>query len=204
MQPLPQGQFRWTTNYQCHLTQGVFLRPLTSKGAAKIAYQVLDISFLFGAPAIFHSKNGRKCTDSHHRAGGIVIICHYGSLKAQTSSKWMSDNNIRDRTVGLTFTQQKNCSHRAEINQTRCKAPSGEDLMIQRSTSSLPAEILDSIQSEYDLQALSHPQTPNRASTTTSNTSQPLPTPTTNQLLRTTTMTSQQPIHTTSPPLPSS
>ncbi|KAH3827931.1 hypothetical protein DPMN_129877 [Dreissena polymorpha] len=30
----------------------------------------------------------------------------------------MSDNNIRDWTVGLKFTQQQNCSHHAGINQT--------------------------------------------------------------------------------------
>ena len=50
MQLSPQGQFKWIMIYQCHLTKFVILRPLTSKRAAEVAFQLLDIFLLFGAP----------------------------------------------------------------------------------------------------------------------------------------------------------
>ncbi|XP_064110263.1 uncharacterized protein LOC135218047 [Macrobrachium nipponense] len=46
--------------YQCHLTKFVILRPLTSKRAAEVAFQLLDIFLLFGAPTIFQSDNGSE------------------------------------------------------------------------------------------------------------------------------------------------
>lgn len=62
MQSLPQGQYKWIMVYQCHLTKFVILRSLTSKRAAEVAYQLLDIFLLFGAPAILKSDNGSEFT----------------------------------------------------------------------------------------------------------------------------------------------
>ncbi|XP_060809059.1 KRAB-A domain-containing protein 2-like [Amyelois transitella] len=45
--------------YQDHLTKFVILRPLTSKRATEVAYQLMDIFLTFGAPCILHSDNGR-------------------------------------------------------------------------------------------------------------------------------------------------
>jgi hypothetical protein len=44
--------------YQDHLTKFVIIRLLRCKRAEKIAYQLLDIFTLFGAPSILHSDNG--------------------------------------------------------------------------------------------------------------------------------------------------
>ena len=62
MQSSPQGQFKWIMVYQCHLTKFVILRPMSSKRAAEVAFQLLDIFFLFGAPAILQSDNGSAFT----------------------------------------------------------------------------------------------------------------------------------------------
>ena len=62
MQSSPQGQFKWIMVYQCHLTKFVILRPLSSKRAAEVAFQLLDIFLLFGAPAILQSDNGSEFT----------------------------------------------------------------------------------------------------------------------------------------------
>ena len=62
MQSSPQGQFKWIMVYQCHLTKFVILRPLTSKRAVEVAFQLLDIFLLFGAPAILQSDNGSEFT----------------------------------------------------------------------------------------------------------------------------------------------
>ena len=62
MQSSPQGYFKWIMVYQCHLTKFVILRPLSSKRAAEIAFQLLDIFPIFGAPAILQSDNGSEFT----------------------------------------------------------------------------------------------------------------------------------------------
>ena len=42
----------------------VQLRPLKSKFALEIAYQLLDIFSIFGVPGIFESDNDRECVNS--------------------------------------------------------------------------------------------------------------------------------------------
>ncbi len=42
-------------NYQDHFTKFVHLRPLKSKTAAEVAWNLLDIFLTFGAPAILQS-----------------------------------------------------------------------------------------------------------------------------------------------------
>ena len=67
----------------------------------------------------------------------------------------MSDNNTHDWTVGLKFVQQqKNCAHHAVIKQTPYKAMFGEDPKVGLTSSSLPPELLERLQSEDDLVAL--------------------------------------------------
>ena len=48
--------------YQCHLTTFVILHPLTSKRAAEVAFQLIDIFLLFGAPSILQIANRSECT----------------------------------------------------------------------------------------------------------------------------------------------
>ncbi len=47
-------------NYQDHFTKFCILRPLKTKTAAEVAYQLLDIFTILGAPVILQSDNGRK------------------------------------------------------------------------------------------------------------------------------------------------
>jgi transposase InsO family protein len=62
MQSLTHSSFRWIMVYQDHLTNFVVIRPLTSKRAAEVAYQLMDIFLLFGAPHILQSDNGSEFT----------------------------------------------------------------------------------------------------------------------------------------------
>ncbi|XP_068237119.1 uncharacterized protein [Palaemon carinicauda] len=48
--------------YQDHLTKYCILRPSTSKRAAEVAFQLMDIFLMFGAPQILHSDNGSEFT----------------------------------------------------------------------------------------------------------------------------------------------
>ena len=62
MQSVSQNSYKWIMVYQDHLTKFVVLRALTSKRAAEVAHQLLDIFQLFGAPSILQSDNGSKFT----------------------------------------------------------------------------------------------------------------------------------------------
>jgi hypothetical protein len=50
MQSMHDGDFKFILHYQDHLTKFAVLRPLTSKLAAEVGFQLLDIFLLFGAP----------------------------------------------------------------------------------------------------------------------------------------------------------
>ncbi|XP_041379797.1 KRAB-A domain-containing protein 2-like [Gigantopelta aegis] len=62
MQPMATGSYRWIMVYQDHLTKYCVLRPLTSKRAAEVAFQLMDIFLLLGAPPILQSDNGSEFT----------------------------------------------------------------------------------------------------------------------------------------------
>jgi len=47
-------------NYEDHLTKFTILHPLKSKTAEEVAYQLIDIFCMFGAPFILQSGNGHE------------------------------------------------------------------------------------------------------------------------------------------------
>jgi hypothetical protein len=162
--------------YQCHLTKFVILRPLSSKRASEVAFQLLDIFLLFGALAFLQSDNGSEFTAQVITELKVMwpqlTMVHgkprhpqsQGSVERANSDikdilvAWMTDNNTQDWTVGLKFVQQqKNSAHHAGIKQTPYKAMFGEDPKVGLTSSSLPQEILERLQSEDDLLALNQP-----------------------------------------------
>lgn len=60
MQSQPDGDYRYILNYQDHLTKVVSLRPLKTKSAEEVAYNLVDIFCDKGAPRILQSDNGRE------------------------------------------------------------------------------------------------------------------------------------------------
>ena len=64
MQSQPDGELKWILVYQDHLTKFGQLRPVTSTRAPEIAYQLLDIFRIFGAPSILQSDNGIEFVNS--------------------------------------------------------------------------------------------------------------------------------------------
>ena len=64
MQSQADGEYRWIFVYQDHLTTFVQLRPVTSKRAPEIVYQLLDVFSIFGAPNILQGDNGREFVNS--------------------------------------------------------------------------------------------------------------------------------------------
>ena len=64
MQSQPDGDLKWILVYQNHLTKFVKLPLVRSKRVPEIAYQLLDIFSIFGAPSILQSDNGRELVNS--------------------------------------------------------------------------------------------------------------------------------------------
>ena len=52
--------FKFITVYQDHLTKFVVIKPLKTKTAEEVAYNLIDIFTLLGAPSILQSDNGRE------------------------------------------------------------------------------------------------------------------------------------------------
>lgn len=60
MQSQPENDFKFILIYQDHLTKFVQLRALKSKRANRVAYYLIDIFTIFGAPNVLQSDNGRE------------------------------------------------------------------------------------------------------------------------------------------------
>lgn len=56
------GQYKWIMVYQDHLTKFDVLRSLTPKRACEVAFQLVDIFTLLGAPVILQLDNGSEFT----------------------------------------------------------------------------------------------------------------------------------------------
>lgn len=179
MQSMSSGQHKWIMVYQDHLTKFCVLRPLTSKRAAEVAFHLLDIFLLLGAPHILQSDNGSEFTASvivelklmwpellmvhgkprHPQSQGSVerLNCDVKDMLIA----WLGDHDITDWTTGLKFVQfSKNSSYHTGIKQTPYKALFGNDPSIGLSSTRLPTEVLERMVTESDLfAALQQPPT---------------------------------------------
>lgn len=54
------GEYNWLLNYQYHATKFLHLRPLKSKHAINVAKELSKIFFMWRAPSILQSDNGRE------------------------------------------------------------------------------------------------------------------------------------------------
>ena len=64
MQSMASGPYRWIMVYQDNLYMYCVLCSLTSKRAAEVVFQLMDIFLLLGAPQILQSYNGSEFTAS--------------------------------------------------------------------------------------------------------------------------------------------
>ncbi|GFS10305.1 Krab-a domain-containing protein 2-like protein [Elysia marginata] len=135
------GQYKWIMVYQDHLTKFVVLRPLTSKRACEVAFQLVDIFTLLGAPVILQSDNGSEFTavvirelkkmwpelrlvhgkPRHPQSQGSVERAN-SDIKDMLIS-WMSDNTTTQWSFGLRFVQfMKNRSFNAAVKRSPYQA----------------------------------------------------------------------------------
>ena len=172
MQSLTHGNFKWILVYQDHLTKFCALRAITSKRAAEVAYQLMDIFLMLGAPHILQSDNGSEFTASvitelkllwpdlllvhgkprHPQSQGSVERLN-ADVK-DTLIAWLGENKSVDWPVGLKFVQfRKNCSFHSGIQQSPYKALFGVNPRIGLRSTALPPEVLERMVSEDDFYA---------------------------------------------------
>lgn len=173
MQSNPDGDFKFIMVYQDHLTKFVQLRALTSKRAAEVAYKLLDIFCIFGAPSILQSDNGREFANHVIEElcsmwSGLKIV-HGKPRHSQSQGSveranqdvqnmlmtWMNDENCKRWSEGLKFVQlMKNRAFHDGIKRAPYTAMFGTNVKVGLASSSLPKEVIASIHTEEDLEKM--------------------------------------------------
>ncbi|XP_068229782.1 KRAB-A domain-containing protein 2-like [Palaemon carinicauda] len=173
VQSMSRRTFKWIMVYQDHLTKFCVLRPLTSKRAAEVAFQLADIFLLLGAPVILQSDNGSEFTAQiitelrslwlelsivhgkprHPQSQGSVERAN-GDIKDMIVA-WMADNNSTDWPTGIKFVQfSKNSAYHGGINRSPYVAMFGVNARVGLTSTPLPQEIISCLQSEQDLKTM--------------------------------------------------
>uniref|UniRef100_A0A8C4SKZ6 Integrase catalytic domain-containing protein n=1 Tax=Erpetoichthys calabaricus TaxID=27687 RepID=A0A8C4SKZ6_ERPCA len=176
-QSQPDGKFKFLLVYQNYLTKFVVLKPLTSKRADEVAYNLLDIFLLFGAPSILHSDNGREFCNKilecvtqlwpeikmvngkprHSQSQGSVERANQDIENMLTT--WMADNQTNKWSEGVRFVQfMKNCGYHSAIKRSPYEAMFGCPAKVGLSSSIIPQSVLHSINTEEDLEKLEDSQ----------------------------------------------
>ncbi|XP_068129756.1 SCAN domain-containing protein 3-like [Hyperolius riggenbachi] len=175
MQSNPDRQYKFILNYQDHLTKFILLRPLKSKTAAEVAYQLLDIFTIIGAPSVLQSDNGKEFVSHvinelksmwpelklvhgkprHSQSQGSVERANQDVQNMMMT--WMQSNESTHWAESLRFIQfMKNRSFHQGIHQSPYEAMFGCTAKVGLSTSNLPKEIVDKLVTEEDLEKIEH------------------------------------------------
>ena len=144
MQSQADKDFKFIFVYQDHLTKFVQLRPLKTKRAEEVAYTLLDIFTILGAPSILQSDNGREfCNQVIEEIcamwDGLKIVHgkprhsqSQGSVEQANQdvenmlSSWLLDNNTAHWVEGLHFVQfMKNRAYHQGIKRSPYEAMFG-------------------------------------------------------------------------------
>lgn len=173
MQSEPDRDYRFILNYQDHLTKFTILKPLKSKTAEEVAYVVVDIFCMFGAPFILQSDNGREFSNRiieelkdlwpglklvhgkprHSQSQGSVERSNQDVRDMLVA--WMLDNNTKQWSDGLRFIQsKKNRALHEGIKKSPYEAMFGSKQRIGLADSSLESEVYDSLKTEEDLEKM--------------------------------------------------
>lgn len=99
-QSCPDGSFKFLLNYQDHGIKFHDNRALTSKRNDAIAFALLDIFTVYGAPAILQSDNGREFTQIAHTNKSKTLEITDDDLDAiitEIASIWPACKMVRGR-----------------------------------------------------------------------------------------------------------
>lgn len=176
----PDGKFKFIMVYQDHLTKFVVLKPLEFKRAEEVAYNIIDIFTLLGAPTILQSDNGREFSNQivsnlrnmwpelkivhgkprHSQSQGSVERANQDIENMLTT--WMQDEKNRHWSEGLRFIQlMKNRAYHSGIKMSPYEALFGCKIKIGLNTSNLPHDVISTIENEEQLAELITEQSQN-------------------------------------------
>ena len=173
MQSQPDGDLKWILVKENHLTKFVQLRLVTSKRAPEIAYQLLDIFSIFGAPSVLQSDNGREfvnsgITELSAMWDGLKIV-HGKPRHSQSQGSvervnrniedmlitWLQSNSTTHWGDGLRFIQvMKNRAYHEGIKCLSYKAMFGQPMKVGLKTSNLSDDAIDDIFAEKELEKI--------------------------------------------------
>ncbi|XP_071054394.1 KRAB-A domain-containing protein 2-like [Onthophagus taurus] len=172
MQTEPDGPYKFIMNYQDHLTKFVFLKPLKTKKAEEVAYNLMDIFGIVGAPCLLHSDNGREFVNQVITSLADMFqakIIHGKPRHSQSQGSiekanqdvrdilitWMQENETTKWAEGLRFVQlKKNRSFHRGIQRTPYEAMFVIPLVNGLKDSNLPLEIVEKLHDEDDIYRL--------------------------------------------------
>ena len=167
----PDGDKRIILVYQDHLTKFVVLKALKTKRAEEVAYNLIDIFTLIGAPSVLQSDNGREFSNQivsnlkeywpqlqivhgkppHSQSQGSVERANQDVENMFTT--WMQDEKNSHWSIGLRFVQlMKNRAYHSGIKMSPYGALFGSKVKLALNTSNLPQEVLMNIKSEKELE----------------------------------------------------
>ncbi|XP_068247924.1 KRAB-A domain-containing protein 2-like [Palaemon carinicauda] len=114
----PQEKHKRIMVYQCHLTTFVILRHLTSKRAAEVAFQLLDIFSLISGSRDEGSLATSRAWQASREAQSEGSVERANSDIEDMLASWVSDNT-RDWPLRLRFVQNlKNSLYYSGIKST--------------------------------------------------------------------------------------
>jgi transposase InsO family protein len=165
--------YRFILNYQDHLTKFTILKPLKTKTAEEVAYNVMDIFCIFCAPFILQSDNGREFSNKIIEAfkdlwPGLKLVHgkprhsqSQGSVERSNQDvrdmlvAWMLDNKTKQWSEGLRLIQsKKNRALHEGIKKSPYEAMFGSKRRIGLAYSSLERETYEILDSEEDLERI--------------------------------------------------
>lgn len=169
-QSQPDGDFKFIMVYQDHLTKFVVLNALKTKRAEEVAYKLIDIFTLLGAPSILQSDNGREFANNivsnlkeiwpdlhivhgkprHSQSQGSVERANQDIENMLTT--WMQDNNNCHWKEGLRFVQlMKNRAFHSGIKRSPYEALFGRKMKVGLKDSNLAQDLIQNVENEEDL-----------------------------------------------------
>jgi hypothetical protein len=172
MQSQSDGDYKFIMVYQDHLTKFCFLKALKSKRSEEVAYNLIDIFAIIGAPTILHSDNGREfCNQVIEELASLwddIKLVHGRPRHSQSQgsveranrdieemlSGWLKDNETTKWSEGLRFVQfMKNRSYHSGIRRSPYEAVFGQPVKLGLKTSKIPEDILPNLRTEEDLES---------------------------------------------------
>lgn len=166
----PDGKYKFIVVYQDHLTKFIILKALEYKRAEEVAFNLIDIFTLIGAPSILQSDNGREFSNNivsnlkdmwpelkivhgkprHSQSQGSVERANQDIENMLTT--WMQTEKTSHWSQGLKFVQlMKNRALHSGIKMSPYEALFGCKVKVGLSTSNLPKEVIDNLENEEQL-----------------------------------------------------